>query len=179
MVTNGYITPEALKEIAPYIDAANIDLKFWNEKNYTKIASAKKDVILENIKLFYKSGIHIEITTLLIPNVNDSEEELTEIAKFIASIDTQIPWHISAFHPMYKMMDKKRTSIDSLQKAYEIGRKNGVAYVYVGNVSGLSEDTFCPKCKKLLIQRYSYMILKNELLTKNTCECSQKIYISN
>jgi pyruvate formate lyase activating enzyme len=179
MVTNGYITPEALKEIAPYIDAANIDLKFWKDESYKKIASANLQYVLDSIKLFYKLGIHIEITTLLIPEVNDSEEELAQIAKFIASIDKQIPWHVSAFHPMYKMMDKKKTSFDLLQKAYEIGRKNGLAYVYVGNVPGMSEDTFCPKCKKLLIQRFSYMILKNEILTKNTCECGQKIYISN
>lgn len=133
LVTNGFVNKEPFEKIAIYIDAMNIDLKSFNEKTHEKFCGGKLKPILDTIKRAYKSGIHIEITTLLIPGLNDDEKELEKIAKFIASIDKKIPWHISRFFPMYKMLDKNATPISSLEKAYKIGKKH-LKYVYVGNV---------------------------------------------
>jgi len=132
-VTNGYMSKEAFDYMKGYIDAMNIDLKFFNEKTYLKICKARLQPVLETIKRAYKAGIHIELTTLLIPGLNDNEKELQKTAKFIASIDKKIPWHISRFFPMYKMLDKPITPISSLEKAYKIGKKH-LKYVYIGNV---------------------------------------------
>src|SRR4030042_483611 len=132
-VTNGYVNEEPFEKIALYIDAMNIDLKSFNEKTYEKFCGGKLKPVLDTIKRAHKAGIHIEITTLLIPDLNDNEKELEKIAKFIASIDKKIPWHISRFFPMYKILDKHTTPISSLEKAYKIGKKH-LKYVYVGNI---------------------------------------------
>jgi pyruvate formate lyase activating enzyme len=133
LVTNGYMTKECLDFIAPYTDAMNIDLKSFNESFYEKICRGKLKPVLETIKNAHKKGIHIEITTLVIPEENDSLKEFEQIAKFIARIDKNIPWHISRFFPMYKMLDKESTSIETLKKAEEIGKKY-LNYVYLGNI---------------------------------------------
>ena len=116
------------------IDAVNIDLKSFNEKTYEKYCGAKLSVVLDNIKRFHEAGIHIEITTLVIPGVNDSETELRKIAEFLAGIDKNIPWHISRFFPMFRMKGKDITPVSTLQKAYEIGKKLGLKFVHVGNI---------------------------------------------
>jgi len=133
MVTNGYFTKEALNFIAPDIDAMNIDLKSFSDDFYVKQSGAKLKHVLDSIKRVHKKKIHIEITTLIIPRENDSKEELESIAKFIASVDKNIPWHISRFYPMYKMKDRKHTDIKSLEKAYNIGKKY-LEHVYLGNI---------------------------------------------
>ncbi len=133
LVTNGYMTKETLDYILPYIDAMNIDLKSFNEKFYEKICKAKLKPVLETIKIAKQKNIHIEITTLIVPGENDSEKELTQIAKFISKIDKKIPWHISRFFPMYKMQYKSPTPYEKLKQAYEIGKKY-LDYVYMGNV---------------------------------------------
>jgi len=133
LVTNGYVNEAPFEKIAPYIDAMNIDLKSFNEKTYEKFCGGKLKPVLETIKRAYKAGIHIELTTLLIPGLNDNEKELEKIAKFIASVGKKIPWHISRFFPMYKMLDKNATPVSSLEKAYKIGKKH-LKYVYIGNV---------------------------------------------
>lgn len=133
LVTNGYLSKESFDYIKDDIDAANIDLKSFNEEFYTKYCGGRLKPVINTIKRFYGAGIHIEITTLLIPGLNDNEKELEKISKFIASIDKKIPWHISRFFPMYKMLDKNATSISSLEKAYKIGKKH-LKYVYIGNV---------------------------------------------
>ncbi len=133
MVTNGFMTRECLDYLAPYIDAMNIDLKSFRDSFYKKICSARLQPVLDTIKRAYKKGIHIEITTLIIPDENDSKQELEKIAKFIASVDKKIPWHISRFFPYYKMMDKKVTSFKTLKLAEKIGKKY-LKYVYLGNV---------------------------------------------
>ena len=120
--------------IEKLIDAVNIDLKSFNEKTYLKYCGARLKPVLENIKWFYNAGVHIEITTLIIPNVNDSKKELEKIAKFIVKIDKNIPWHISRFFPNYNMINKEETSLEILEKAREIGIKAGLKYVYIGNV---------------------------------------------
>jgi len=132
LVTNGYLSRESFDYIKNYIDAMNIDLK-GNEEFYKKYCKAKLQPVLATIKRAYEKGIHIEITTLIIPGLNDNEKDLEKIAKVIASMDKKIPWHISRFFPMYKMLDKHVTPIDVLEKAYKIGKKH-LKYVYIGNV---------------------------------------------
>jgi pyruvate formate lyase activating enzyme len=133
LVTNGYMTRECLEFLGKDIDAMNIDLKSFNEKFYNKICKAKLKPVLETINLAHERGIHIEITTLIIPNENDSLKELEKIAKFISRIDKDIPWHISRFFPMYRMNNKEKTPFDILKKA-EITGKKYLNHVYVGNV---------------------------------------------
>lgn len=133
-VSNGYMSSETLKLIAPYLDAINIDLKYFSEKSYQKESGAHLQPILDNLKEIYKRKIHLEITTLVIPTLNDSEKELRKIAQFIASIDKNIPWHISRFFPAYKMTDLPPTPPETLIKAEQIGKKAGLKNVYLGNV---------------------------------------------
>ncbi len=133
LVTNGYFSEESFDYIKNYIDAANIDLKSFSEDFYKKFCGGNLKPVLENIKRFHKTGIHVEVTTLVIPGLNDSSAELWEIAKFIASIDENIPWHISRFFPMYKMTDKETTPRETLERAYKIGKKY-LKNVYLGNV---------------------------------------------
>jgi pyruvate formate lyase activating enzyme len=133
LVTNGFVNKEPFEKIAPYIDAMNIDLKSFKDTFYKKYCRARLQSVLETIKIAHKAGIHIEITTLLIPGLNDNEKELEKIAKFIASVDKKIPWHISRFFPMYKMLDKSITPVGSLENAYKIGKKY-LKYVYLGNI---------------------------------------------
>jgi pyruvate formate lyase activating enzyme len=175
-VTNGYINPKPLEKISPYLDAANIDLKCFSEEFYKKTCGGKLQPVLDSIKNYYKLGIWIEITTLLIPEQNDSPDEIKKIAEFIASIDKNIPWHISRFHPDYKMYDSKVTPIEKLRKAYEIGKKVGLNYIYLGNVPGDEHDnTYCSNCNKLLIKRSGFWISKNNL-KKNQCKfCGEEV----
>jgi len=133
LVTNGFINKEPFEKISSFIDAMNIDLK-GDEKFYEKYCGGKLKPVLDVIKMAYGKGIHIELTTLIIPGLNDSEKTLKEIANFIASIDKNIPWHISRFFPMYKMLDKKATPIESLELAERIGKDAGLKYVHLGNV---------------------------------------------
>ncbi len=157
-VTNGYFSDEALKEM-DFVDALNIDLKSFNSKFYLQNCGAKLQPVLDNIKKCKQLGKWVEVTTLLIPGENDSEEELKNIAKFIADIDKEMPWHISGFHPDFKMLDKNHTPLATLQKAYQIGKEAGLAYVYLGNVPNEEyNSTYCPQCKKILIRRKGYSV---------------------
>lgn len=175
-VTNGYITPEALKTIHPYLDAANIDLKSFSDDFYRKVCGAKLQPVLDSITLYYQLGIWVEITTLLIPGYNDSLEELTDIAKFIKNIDEKIPWHITAFYPTYRLTDPPPTSIQSLRKAREIGLAEGLRYVYEGNIPGKgSENTSCYNCNKTLIQRLGFSIIENRIKDGKCPECQSLI----
>jgi pyruvate formate lyase activating enzyme len=175
-VTNGYITPEALKAIHPYLDAANIDLKSFSDDFYRNVCGAKLQPILDSITLYYQMGIWVEITTLIIPGYNDSVEELTDIARFIKNIDEKIPWHITAFYPTYRLTDPQPTSIQSLRKAREIGLAEGLRYVYEGNIPGKgSENTSCYNCNKVLIQRLGYSIIENRIKDGKCPECHSLI----
>ena len=133
-VSNGYMSRETCDYIVPYLDAINIDLKSFSETFYQKICHAKLQPVLDSIKYFYKHKVWLEITTLVIPNENDSDKELKQIVEFIANLSRDIPWHISAFHADYQMMDKKSTEIKVLLKANEIGRKAGLKCIYLGNI---------------------------------------------
>jgi pyruvate formate lyase activating enzyme len=175
-VTNGYETEEALKLIKPYLDAMNIDLKSFNDEFYKKICKARLQPVLDTIKLAHKLGIWIEITTLTIPGKNDSDEELKKIAGFIAGIDKNIPWHVTAFHPDYKMTDIPSTSLNTLHKAYSIGKKAGLNYVYVGNIlDDKHSGTYCPNCNALLIKRSGYFTSVMNMDNGKCKKCNEKI----
>jgi pyruvate formate lyase activating enzyme len=162
-VTNGYITPEALREIAPYLDAANIDLKGYTDEFYRNVCGARLQPVLDSIRLYKELGIWIEITTLVIPGHNDSENELKQIADFIRSIGVDVPWHVTRFHPTYKLMDQPRTPLETLKRAREIGLSAGLRYVYEGNIPGEGEETLCWNCGKLLVKRYGFSVEKNHV----------------
>ena len=161
-ITNGYISEEALREISPYLDAANKDLKSMKDNFYRKVCGARLKPVLDSIKLHHMLGIWLEVTTLIIPGYNDSSEELEEIARFIRDIDKNIPWHVSRFFPAYQLMNVPTTPLDTLKKAVEIGREVGLEYVYQGNV-GEGENTFCPNCGKLLRKRTGFDFVENKI----------------
>ena len=133
-VSNGYMTTETLDLITPYLDAINIDLKGFSEENYLKYSGAKLQPVLGNIRDIHKRKIHIEVTTLIVPGVNDDEKQLNDIANFLASISKEIPWHISRFFPAYKMMDTPPTPIETLELAESLGKKAGLKYIHLGNI---------------------------------------------
>ncbi len=171
-VTNGYFSEESLKEISPYLDGANVDLKFFNDKMYRSICGAKLQPVLDTIHSMKALNIWIEVTTLLIPGLNDSQDELTELARFIHECDPGIPWHISRFHPTYKMMDRPVTPLSSIQKARQIGLAIGLKYVYTGNVPGEEgENTFCYHCGKRLIHRWGFNVVENRLINGKCPDC--------
>jgi pyruvate formate lyase activating enzyme len=163
-VTNGYETKEALELMKPYIDAMNIDLKSFSDEFYKRVCGARLQPVLDTIKLSHEMGFWIEITTLIIPGENDSKKELTQIAEFVASVDKNMPWHVSRFRPMYKMLDKPITPEKTLMEAYEIGKKAGLKYVYVGNIlTKDKENTYCPKCNELLVDRKAFSVVDNKI----------------
>ena len=162
-VTNGYMTKECIRMIRPYLDAANIDLKFFKDSSYKRACAASLEPVLNSIRLMRELGIWVEATTLVIPGENDSEEELNGMAGFLASVDKNIPWHISRFHPDYKFIGHEATPLETLKKAHEIGIKAGLKFIYVGNVYGLGNDTHCGTCKKPLIKREFFSILENNI----------------
>jgi pyruvate formate lyase activating enzyme len=176
-VTNGFQTPEAIKKMVGVIDAANIDLKSFSDEFYVKICGGRLRPVLEAIKLMWEKKIWVEVTTLVVPNQNDSERELTQIAKFLAGISKDIPWHVSRFQPQYKMTDRGPTPIETLRKAVRIGKRAGLNYIYVGNVLGdPNEHTYCPKCGKTVIKRLGYQV--QNFLKKDRCpSCNFKIPI--
>lgn len=167
-VTNGYMTGECLEMIKPYLDAANVDLKFFKDSSYKKICGASLKPVLDSIRTMHELGIWVEVTTLVVPGENDSEEELRGIAEFIASVDKNIPWHVSRFHPDYKFTDREATPESTLKRTQDIGRRTGLTYIYVGNVQGWGNDTFCPECKKLLIKREVFSVLEYNI-TQGKC----------
>jgi pyruvate formate lyase activating enzyme len=174
-VTNGYMTPEALECINPYLDACNVDLKSFDEGFYQEMCQAHLQPVLDSIQLMKELDIWVEITTLVIPGQNDSEQELTDIARFIAGVNPEIPWHISRFHPDYNYTDTHGTPIDTLRKAYSIGKKEGLRYIYIGNVLGESEDTRCPSCRKSLIKRTGFFTGQNRIVDGRCPHCGQSI----
>ena len=177
-VTNGYMTEEAIKKIEPYLDAANVDLKSFSDDFYRKLCGAKLQPVLDALKLMKKLGIWVEVTTLIIPTLNDSSEELREIAKFIVNeLGEGTPWHISRFYPAYNLRDKPPTPIETIHKAREIGLNEGLKYVYEGNVPGSTgENTYCPNCKNLIIERLGYQIINKATKDGKCPYCESRIY---
>lgn len=182
-VTNGYMTEEALDEISPHLDAANVDIKaFDNTKFYKNISSAELEPVIETCERMSRSNIHLELTYLIIPGENDEEESFRKLADWIIDkLGEETPIHLSRFYPSHKMMDKKPTPIETLERAHEIITERGVKYAYLGNVGKHKyENTFCPACGKLLIERTGFTTKINKLSEKNTCEnCGEEIKIIN
>ena len=163
-VTNGFLSKEALELIAPYLDAANVDLKSFDEKFYQKNCGGKLQPILDTLKLMKKMGIWTEITTLVIPSLSDSNENFNDIAQFIyRELGSETPWHVSKFSPKisWKLQHLPETQLETIEKACQIGLETGLKYVYSGNIIGqASEDTYCSKCNTVNIDRTGYQIVR-------------------
>ncbi|MFH1191224.1 MAG: AmmeMemoRadiSam system radical SAM enzyme [Candidatus Omnitrophota bacterium] len=195
-VTNGYMSQKAISLLAPYLDAANIDLKFFKESSYQRICSAKLGPVLDAVRLFHDAGVWVEVSSLIIPGENDTPEELTAMAKFIATVNKDIPWHILSFHADYKFKNYAPTSEDALKLAYDSGVSQGLHYVYVGNFgawgrkirfahhgpypeaegfTGWGLDTLCVKCQRLLIKREGFNILEAHLAQNRCAYCQSTL----
>jgi pyruvate formate lyase activating enzyme len=170
-ISNGNVTPEVLDYIQPYLVSYKIDLKSMRDKPYRQLGAVLNNV-LDGIKAVHARGLWTEIVTLIVPGFNDSNEELWDAARFIASVSPDIPWHVTAFHPDYKMLEPDATTAETLLRAAEIGQEAGLHFVYAGNLPGQTrsyENTYCPKCGELLIARRGYRILQNKLAGRGTC----------
>lgn len=175
-VSNGYMTEECLREIHPNLHGANVDLKGFTDRFYKEQCGARLDPVLRTLEHMVRTGVWLEVTTLLIPGLNDAEEELRGIARFLANLDPGIPWHISRFHPTYRLTSIGPTPPSSLRKAREIGLEEGLQYVYTGNVPGdEGEKTFCHGCGALLIDRYGFTVRKNALKGGACFQCGVKV----
>ncbi len=173
-VTNGFQTDEAVDEMSGLIDAANIDLKSFSDEYYRKVCGARLEPVLESIKKMHQEEIWIEITTLIVPDQNDSDEELKDIAEFIVSVDNGIPWHISRFFPRYKMDQTQATPAATLKKAYQIGKEAGLKHIYVGNIDlPKYSHSYCSN-DHVVIRRQGYRV--ESLLENGKCpECGEEI----
>jgi len=171
LVTNGYINQAPLEEMMGFIDAMNIDLKCYNNDTYSKKLKGGLDPVKDTIKTAYEKGCFIEITTLIVPGINDNINELIEIAEFIASIDKRIPWHLSRYHPSYKY-NESSTDIDFITKVWESAIKI-LDYVFTGNInpSDAKSDTLCPKCNAVLISRRGYSTAIRDLVNGRCGKC--------
>jgi pyruvate formate lyase activating enzyme len=174
-VTNGFMTGEALRLIRPYLDAANVDLKAFRDETYKKVCKARLQPVLDSIRLMRELGIWVEVTTLVVPGLNDGDEELADIARFIAGVDPDIPWHISRFHPDFQYGGTPPTPVRTLRRAWEIGKNGGLRYLYIGNLLGESEDTACPSCGKVLIRREGFSIRENLVRDSKCPSCGKLI----
>jgi pyruvate formate lyase activating enzyme len=176
-VTNGYMTRDVLESLHPHLHAANVDLKAFRDHFYKTQCGARLAPVLETLKTMKKLGVWVEVTTLIIPTLNDSKEELSELARFIADdLGPETPWHISRFHPTYELTHLPSTPVKTLRQAWEAGKEAGLRYVYTGNVPGdAGEKTTCHHCGQLLIDRFGFSILKN-LLQRGECpRCQTKM----
>jgi pyruvate formate lyase activating enzyme len=175
-VSNGYMTAEMLDLVHPYLDAANIDLKSFRDPTYRKYAGARLQPVLDNLKRLHDLGVWLEVTTLVIPGINDDFLELKELAEFIVSeLGTDTPWHISRFFPQYKLNNLPPTPPATINQAVELGRAAGLNYIYAGNL-GVVGDTLCPGCGVTLIERRGYDIRRNRIVKESSCpDCGHRI----
>jgi pyruvate formate lyase activating enzyme len=176
-VSNGHGTPEVLEYLKPWLDLFKIDLKSFSAKNYRRLGG-NLDAVLETIRQVYAMGFWTEIVTLVVPDYNDSDEELTEMAEFIASVSVDIPWHVTGFFPTYKMMDRGATPAETLLRARQRGIDAGLKFVYSGNRPGQvenTESTFCPKCDEILIDRQGFRVVANRLVSGACPKCDESI----
>ena len=175
-VTNGYMTAEALALIAPVLHGANVDLKSFSDRYYRKVCGATLAPVLETIRRMRERSIWVEVTTLVIPGRNDSDEELTALARWLVSVDRDMPWHVSAFYPTYKMTDVPPTPVEALHRAAHLGREAGLRYVYSGNVPGDPlENTACPDCGRWLLRRRGFRVTENRLEDGRCPVCKKAI----
>ncbi|MBN1817428.1 MAG: AmmeMemoRadiSam system radical SAM enzyme [Sedimentisphaerales bacterium] len=177
-VSNGYMTTEAIEFARPWLDGINIDLKSFREDFYKTLCHARLEPVLETIRyIAKKTDIWMELTTLIVPGQNDSEQELRDLARFIAAeAGRHVPWHVSRFYPQYHMDETEPTPVKMLQRAYDIGREEGLQFIYIGNLPGTrAESTFCPSCGALLIERIGYSIRKNVIEDGRCPQCNADI----
>jgi pyruvate formate lyase activating enzyme len=174
-VTNGFMSRECLLMIKPYLDAANVDLKSFSDQTYKDRIGGRLKPVLSNISFMKELGIWVEVTTLIIPGINDSDNELKQIAGFIAGIDKNMPWHVSAYYPQYKSKIPP-TGIEQIKTAIDIGKSEGLNYVYGGNVPGSDyENTCCPECGHSLIERTGFSISRSKIKKGRCTNCGHKI----
>jgi pyruvate formate lyase activating enzyme len=177
-VSNGNNTPEVMEYLRPYLDAYKIDLKSMSDKNYRTLGGTLQNT-LDGIKRAHDLGLWVEVVTLVIPGFNDSNDELWDAARFLASVSPNIPWHVTAFHKDYKMVEPDNTPAQTLIRAAEIGREAGLRYVYAGNLPGTVgeyETTYCPRCNYQLVKRSGYFIEKYKITPEGQCpKCGEKI----
>jgi len=174
-VSNGFMSDEVAQDMQGVIDAFNIDIKSFQNRYYKKVLKGGLSQILSNLLKLKQNGHWLEITTLIVPNHNDSKEELQQIASFIyQNLGADTPWHINAFYPNYKELNTPSTSLKSLQRAYSIAKEIGLQYVYIGNI-GASSNTICPQCGSNLIIREGFFLLENRLIQNRCPKCSTKI----
>jgi Pyruvate-formate lyase-activating enzyme len=159
-VTNGYMTPQALEKIGPYLDAANVDVKGFSKKFYSGTCRARLEPVLQTCERMHETGIHLELTYLIIPGLNDDDEQLRAFCTWAAGVDCDIPIHFSRFHPDWRMLDRPATPMETLKKARHLAMQAGMRYVYVGNVVSEYENTFCPDCGAIIIERSGFRINK-------------------
>jgi pyruvate formate lyase activating enzyme len=176
-VTNGYMTPEAIELLAPVLDAANVDLKGFTQKYYKGICGADLAHVQETLRRMRAAGIFVEVTTLIVPGLNDDPGELEALAGFLVEdLGPDTPWHISRFHPTYRLTDRPPTPVETLHRAHAIGRAAGLRYVYVGNVPGdEGESTRCPGCAAMLVERRGFRVGKVRLKDGRCAGCGTAI----
>ncbi len=169
MVSNGYMSPDALEMMAPYLDAANIDLKSFSDDFYRRQCAARLQPVIETIRAMRRKGIWVEVTTLLIPGLNSTEDEIRQIIGFIRETDRNMPWHVSRFFPHHRLLDAPATSEESIFQALQMASAMGLTYLYAGNVtSGVWSDTRCSNCRERLIRRDGYHVTIGDL-AKGVC----------
>jgi pyruvate formate lyase activating enzyme len=176
-VSNGHGTPEVLEYLKPWLDLFKIDLKSFSAKNYRRLGG-NLDAVLETIRQVHALGFWTEIVTLVVPDYNDSDEELTQMAEFIASVSVDIPWHVTGFFPTYKMTDRGVTPAETLLRARQRGMDSGLKYVYTGNRPGQvenTESTFCSKCGEVVIERQGFRVVANRLVSGACPKCREPI----
>lgn len=176
-ISNGNATPEALDYVRPWIEAYKVDLKGFNQQRYRSLGGTLSHV-LETIGMVHERGLWIEVVTLLVPGFNDTEEELRNLTRFLVSVNRDIPWHVTAFHPDYRMTDRSNTTASHLVRAAEIGTEEGLRYVYAGNAPGKVgqwENTRCPSCQETLIERFGYLVQSYRITGQGQCPACQTV----
>jgi pyruvate formate lyase activating enzyme len=170
-VTNGYMTPEMLQSYAPYLDAANVDLKAFRDSYYRELCGARLQPVLDALKALAQDGVWLEVTTLIVPDKNDDPGELKELATWLVQeLGAHVPWHVSRFHPTYRLTTAPPTPATTLRRAYDIGRQAGLHYVYIGNLPGVrGEDTPCPGCGETVIGRYGFAV-EEKHISEGRCD---------
>jgi pyruvate formate lyase activating enzyme len=177
-VTNGYMTAETLHDIDGHLHAANVDLKSFSDEFYRTMVDARLKPVLDSIRRMWGMGVWLEVTTLLIPGLNDDDGELRSLARFLVSISPDVPWHVSRFYPSYRLLDVAPTPVASIEKALRIGREEGLRYVYGGNVPGHpTESTTCPECGEIVIEREGLRLRKNNLADGRCPRCGREIAV--
>ena len=177
-VSNGNGTEEVLEYLRPWVSLYKVDLKGFRDRGYRDMGGTLERVLF-TIRALHEKGFWLEVVTLVVPGMNDSLEELRDIARFLVSVSPDIPWHVTAFHPDYKMDDRPATSVQALLRAAETGAAEGLHFVYAGNLPGAVrswENTYCPGCRALLVERLGFRVLRNRMDTSGRCpECRQAV----